>query len=100
MRDLLERHTAAGGRSLEFFRAPALSMTIYRLPAGSTDEQQPHNEDEVYYVVDGRGQFRVVDESRPVGPGTVLFVEKHVEHRFHSIEEDLTLLVVFAPAKT
>ena len=97
---LLERHTAAGSRSMEFFRAPSLSMTIYRLPAGATDEQQPHNEDEVYYVVDGRAQFRVEGESRPVGPGTVLFVAKHVEHRFHSIEEDLTTLVFFAPAKT
>ncbi|MBD0348326.1 MAG: cupin domain-containing protein [Thermoleophilia bacterium] len=85
---------------MEFFRAPSLSMTIYRLPAGATDEQQPHNEDEVYYVVEGRAQFLVEDESRPVGPGTVLFVAKHVEHRFHAIEEDLTTLVVFAPAKT
>ena len=100
MRELLERHTAAGTRSLEFFRGPSLSMTIYRLPAGSTDEQQPHNEDEVYYVVDGRAQFRVEDEDRPVEPGSVLFVGKHVEHRFHAIEEDLTTLVFFAPAKS
>ncbi len=85
---------------MEFFHAPSLSMTIDRLPAGATDEQRPHNEDEVYYVVDGRARFLVEGESRPVEPGTVLFVAKHVEHRFHSIEEDLTTLVFFAPAKT
>lgn len=100
MGELRARHAAAEARSMEFFRAPSLSMTIYALPAGATDEQQPHNEDEVYYVVEGRAQFRVEDESRAVQAGSVLFVEKHVEHRFHAIEEDLTLLVFFAPAKT
>ena len=39
---------------LEFLRVPALSMGLYALPAGSTDPQEPHQEDEVYYVVSGR----------------------------------------------
>jgi quercetin dioxygenase-like cupin family protein len=84
---------------LEFLRVPALSLGLYELPAGGSDPQQPHTEDEVYYVVRGRGRFRVGAEDRPVAEGTVLFVKAGVEHHFHSITEDLTLLVFFAPAE-
>jgi quercetin dioxygenase-like cupin family protein len=41
----------------------------------------------------------VGDEDRPVQPGNILFVAADVNHRFHSITEDLLLLVFFAPAE-
>jgi mannose-6-phosphate isomerase-like protein (cupin superfamily) len=41
----------------------------------------------------------VADEDRPVGPGSVVYVAATVPHRFHTIEEDLEILVVFAPAE-
>ncbi len=83
----------------EFLRVPSLSVGVYRLPAGANDAQEPHTEDEIYYVVRGRGRFRAGREDTAVKPGTVLFVEAGVEHRFHSIAEDLEVLVVFAPAE-
>jgi mannose-6-phosphate isomerase-like protein (cupin superfamily) len=86
-------------RYLEFLRKPSLSMGLYRLIAGSVDPQSPHTEDEVYYVVSGRALIRVDSEDRSVGPGSIVFVAAGVEHRFHSIEEDLTVLVFFAPAE-
>jgi mannose-6-phosphate isomerase-like protein (cupin superfamily) len=89
------------GRSyLEFFRVPALSVGLYSLPAGGIDPQKPHLEDEIYYVVSGRGSIRVDTEDRTVEPGTIVFVAVGVEHRFHTITEDLTLLVFFAPAES
>src|SRR5262249_353688 len=88
-----------GGRLYhEFLRRPALSAGLYGWPAGGTDPQRPHTEDEVYYVVQGRGSVRVGGEDRAVQPGTVVFVPAGVEHRFHSITEELQLLVLFAPA--
>ena len=84
---------------LEFLKVPDLSMGLYVLPAGSTDPQSPHTEDEVYYVVSGRAKVLVAEESRDVQAGSIVYVEKNVAHRFHSIEEDLTLLVFFAPAE-
>jgi mannose-6-phosphate isomerase-like protein (cupin superfamily) len=69
-------------------------------PCGGTDPQQPHAEDEVYYVLAGRARVRVGDEDESVAPGTFVYVPKEVEHRFHDIEDDLTLLVFFAPAET
>jgi mannose-6-phosphate isomerase-like protein (cupin superfamily) len=83
----------------EFLRVPDLSMGVYRLPAGGTDLQAPHTEDEVYYVLSGKAQIRVGDEDRAVAAGSIVYVAKTVEHRFHSIEEDLTVLVFFAPAE-
>ncbi len=83
----------------EFLRVPSLSVGLYALPAGATDPQRPHTEDEVYHVVGGRARIRVGGEDRAVEAGTVVFVEAGVEHRFYAIEEDLTVLVFFAPAE-
>ena len=90
----------SGQLYLEFLRAATLGAGVYELHAGDTDPQQPHTEDEVYYVAKGRASIQVDGESTPVGPGTIIFVEAGVEHRFHSIEEDLTVLVVFAPPRS
>jgi mannose-6-phosphate isomerase-like protein (cupin superfamily) len=94
------QHRQVGNRWLEFLRVPALSVGLYALPAGGTDPQRPHNEDEVYVVVQGRAVITVASEDRPVQPGSIIFVGKGVEHRFHSIEEPLSVLVFFAPAHT
>ena len=80
----------------EFLRVPALSCGIYSLPAGATDLQSPHDEDEVYYVVQGRGRIKVDNQDRVVSPGSILYVEASSEHSFFEIEEDITLLVFFA----
>lgn len=90
---------SSGEPYLEFIRVPSLSVGLYVLSAGATDTQTPHTEDEVYHVVGGRACIRVGEEDRAVGAGTVVFVGAGVEHRFHSIEEDLTVLVFFAPAE-
>ncbi len=96
---LLEEHAQSGKAYLEFLPRPSLSMGVYRLPAGGADPQSPHGEDEVYYVVSGKARIRVGDEDRLVGAGSIVFVAARVPHRFHAIEEDLTILVFFAPAE-
>jgi mannose-6-phosphate isomerase-like protein (cupin superfamily) len=85
---------------LEFLRADSMSLGVYRLAAGAHDPQQPHGEDEVYYVASGRARVKVGAEDREIEPGAIVFVKAGVEHRFHSITEDLLLLVFFAPAET
>lgn len=84
----------------EFLRVPAMSAGLYVLPAGGTDAQRPHHEDEMYYVVRGRARFRAGDEDWEISAGTVLFVAAEVEHRFYDIEEEIALLVFFAPAES
>lgn len=97
--ELLRERAASGRLYLEFIRTHDLSVGLYVLPAGGTDPQGPHTEDEVYHVISGRGQIRVGTEDRAVEAGSVVFVGADVEHRFHDIEEELVVLVVFGPAE-
>jgi quercetin dioxygenase-like cupin family protein len=96
---LLDQRAEAQRPYLEFLRVPALSAGLYVLPAGGADPQQPHTEDEVYYIVSGRGAIHVEGESRAVEAGSVVFVKAGDEHRFHDIAEELVILVFFAPAE-
>jgi mannose-6-phosphate isomerase-like protein (cupin superfamily) len=91
-----QRRRAGDDPWLEFLKVSSLRTGLYVLPAGSVDPQSPHTEDEVYYVVRGRGRFTADGEDMAVEAGAVLFVAAHVEHRFHSIEEDLEIVVFFA----
>ncbi len=97
--DLLKQAAAQDARYLEFLRVPSLSLGIYILAAGSTDEQSPHKQDEVYYVLRGKAKLQVESEVRPVQSGSIAFVAAHDKHKFIEIEEDLSLLVFFAPAE-
>jgi len=92
----VDRHDFA-----EFFRSPAgtLSLTVARWPAGSIDDQQPHTEDEVYYVAAGRGTLTIGDAVVDIMPGSIAFVAAGVEHRFGAITEDLEVLVFWSPAR-
>jgi len=97
--DVIRKQSRSGKPYFEFLHVPDLSMGVYQLLVGDTDIQSPHTEDEVYYVVEGRAKIKVADEDRDVQAGSVVYVEKKVPHRFHSIEEDLIVLVFFAPAE-
>lgn len=83
----------------EFLRVQDLSAGLYVLEPGATDPQLPHTEDELYYVVSGRGSVTVGPETQRVSPGSLVFVAATVPHRFHDIVERLEILVVFGPAE-
>ncbi|MGN9811651.1 cupin domain-containing protein [Micromonospora sp. BQ11] len=89
---------AAANDWVEHLRVPDLSVGTYCIPAGGTDDQSPHTEDEIYVVTAGRARIVTSDGEAPVGPGAVIFVPAGEEHRFVDVTEDLALLVVFGPA--
>jgi hypothetical protein len=97
--ELAARRASIGDPWLEFFRTGTLRTGLYVLPAEGMDDQQPHAEDEVYYVIDGRAVLDIDGEDHPVAPGSVLYVRAQVPHRFHSIREELSVLVFFASGK-
>jgi mannose-6-phosphate isomerase-like protein (cupin superfamily) len=106
--DVIKQQSRSGKPYFEFLRVPefpaknagiGMSMGVYQLLVGDTDIQSPHTEDEVYYVVEGKAKIKVADEERDVQSGSVIYVPKKIPHRFHSIEEDLIVLVFFAPAE-
>jgi mannose-6-phosphate isomerase-like protein (cupin superfamily) len=88
---------AEGHGYVDFLASDLLSVGLAVWPAGATDRQHPHDEDEVYYVISGRGAITVAGEDRSVKAGSLVYVAARVEHRFHSIDEDLRVLVFWAP---
>jgi mannose-6-phosphate isomerase-like protein (cupin superfamily) len=82
-----------------FFATDRLSLTVVRWLAGTVDDQTPHAEEEVYYVVRGSGQVTVAGQTMPVSPGSVVCVGARVAHHFHDIVEDLEVLVFWAPPR-
>jgi mannose-6-phosphate isomerase-like protein (cupin superfamily) len=88
---------------LEFLRVPAMSAGVYVLPKGGTDLQKPHREDEMYYVVRGRARMQIGPDHSGVHSevltGSIIFVAAEQQHRFYDIQEELELLVFFAPAE-
>jgi mannose-6-phosphate isomerase-like protein (cupin superfamily) len=97
----IDRQRAAGSKPYgEFLRVPSMSVGFYVLRPGAVDLQRPHHEDEIYYVIRGRARFLADREDREVSAGSVLFVAAEVEHRFYDIQEELAVLVCFAPAES
>ena len=82
---------------IDFMRSDKLSVGLAIWPREAIDHQRPHREDEVYYVISGRATIRVAGEDRPVKPGSLVFVAAGVAHNFHDIQEDLRVLVFWAP---
>ena len=97
--NLSRRRSESGKLYREFVRVPAMSAGVYVLPKGGTDPQKPHREDEMYYVVRGRAQMQIGSDHAEVHAGSVIFVEAELEHRFYNIQEELEVLVFFAPAE-
>jgi mannose-6-phosphate isomerase-like protein (cupin superfamily) len=103
--DLFELHRLFAERPadhnyFELIRVPSMSAGLYVLAVGEPDQQQPHRQNELYYVVNGRATIRVGGQDRLVAAGTIVYVPGGVEHRFHTITEELQVLVIFAPAET
>lgn len=89
-----ERLTEAGGGYEIVHQSVGLEVGVYVLVAPEPDRQQPHEDDEVYVVLEGNGVLQVEGEEVPVGEGTAVFVEAGADHRF-SAYEHLSVLVIF-----
>ena len=90
---------SAGTHWTEQLRVPDLSVGTYSIPAGGTDDQRPHTEDEVYVVTAGRATFEAGQDRVAAGPGSVIYVAAAEVHRFTDVTEDLATVVLFAPAE-
>jgi mannose-6-phosphate isomerase-like protein (cupin superfamily) len=83
----------AGARSALLMEHGAMKLRYYQ-PRG-VDPQTPHDQDEVYFVVKGRGEFVCDTQRHAFEPGDVLFARAHAVHRFERFSDDLELWVVF-----
>lgn len=88
-----------GTHWIEQLRVPDLSVGTYSIAAGGADGQEPHTEDEIYVVTAGRAMFEAGGDRVAVGAGSVLYVPAGEVHRFTDVAQDLTMVVIFAPAE-
>ena len=91
---IVDRLRSAGGGYEIVHESPGLELGVYVLVAPEPDRQQPHEDDEVYLVLEGSGVLEVEGESIPVREGHAVFVEAGADHRFSAYEQ-LALFVVF-----
>ena len=89
------RLEAAGGGYEVLHSSPGLELGVYVLVAPEPDRQQPHDDDEVYLVLEGSGALEVEGETVPIEKGQTLFVPAGAEHRFVGYV-GLSVLVIFA----
>jgi mannose-6-phosphate isomerase-like protein (cupin superfamily) len=89
-----ERLAAENGGYEVVHESPGLEVGVYVLVAPEPDRQQPHEDDEIYLVLDGRGTLEVEGESVALEVGEAIFVEAGADHRFTSYEQ-LSVLVLF-----
>ena len=92
--DAVERLRAAGGGYEIVHESPGLELGVYVLVAPEPDRQQPHDDDEVYLVLEGSGTLEVEGERVEVREGQAVFVPAGADHRFVGYEQ-LAVLVVF-----
>ena len=71
------------------------SMSLVLFTPRGRDYQSPHDQDEVYIVMQGTGEFVVENERFLFGPGDILFVPAAKMHRFENFSDDLVTWVVF-----
>ena len=97
IREVQERLVAAGGGYEIVHASPGLELGVYALVAPEPDRQQPHEDDEVYIVLEGTGVLDVEGEKVELRQGHALFVPAGAEHSFSGYES-LSLLVIFERA--
>lgn len=94
------RRLAESGGYEVVHTSPGLELGVYVLVAPEPDRQQPHDDDEVYVVLEGRGVLEVEGESVELEEGQAVFVPAGARHGFVGYES-LSVLVIFAqPART
>lgn len=84
---------AADGEYSVLLEHGSMQLGCYR--PDRTDDQTPHEQDEIYIVQSGSGTFRIGDETRAFAPGDALFVRAGIEHRFEEFSTDFAAWVIF-----
>lgn len=96
----VQQRLASGDGGYEIVHAsPGLEVGVYVLVAPEPDRQQPHEDDEMYVVLEGSGVLDVAGERVELHEGQAAFVPAHVDHRFSGYEH-LSVLVIFAKARS
>jgi len=78
-----------------FVNKDSLAAGVLVLQPGEEDTQEPHESDEVYYVISGDGYLTIKGKDYAVSKEKLFFVAKNVPHFFHGNTAELKVLYFF-----
>jgi mannose-6-phosphate isomerase-like protein (cupin superfamily) len=77
-------------------QSEALTMGIAKIPPNEALREHRHLQEEIYLVLKGTGSVTIDGKTRPVGPGTSVFIPGNVVHSCENTGEgDLRFAYVF-----
>lgn len=78
-----------------FINLESLAAGVLILQPGEEDTQEPHESDEVYFIIKGDGFLKIKDKDYPLSPNKMYFVAKETIHYFHGNTRELVVLYFF-----
>lgn len=78
-----------------FINNENLAAGVLVLQPGEKDTQEPHDSDEVYFVLQGNGFLKIKDTDYPISENNMYFVGKKIDHLFHGNSKELVVLYFF-----
>lgn len=85
-----------GERFATLLRHGTMQVEVYA--PQDQDLQQPHEQDELYFVQSGQGEFLNGGQRHRFAPGDVFFVPAGQVHRFEHFSKDfVTWVVLYGP---
>jgi mannose-6-phosphate isomerase-like protein (cupin superfamily) len=78
-----------------FINTQSLAAGVLVLQPGEKDTQEPHESDEVYFIIKGDGFLKIKDKDYPIEENKMYFVAKNIEHFFYGNKKELVVLYFF-----
>ena len=95
LKDNLEKIKTSNSYFHTFINKDSLAAGILILKPGEGDTQEPHENDEVYFVLSGNGYLKIKNKNYKVSKDKLFFVAKGVPHFFHSNTNESQSFVFF-----
>ena len=78
-----------------FINRQSLAVGVLVLQPEEEDTQEPHESDEVYFIIKGDGFLRIKNKDYPIKENKMYFVTKDIKHHFHGNKKELVVLYFF-----
>ena len=78
-----------------FINKESLATGVLFLKPGQKDTQDPHESDEIYYILSGNGFLQIGKKSYRIKEGQIYFVAKDISHHFYGNTKNLSVLYFF-----
>ena len=95
LKDYLDKIKKSDSYFHTFINKDSLATGILVLAPGEEDTQEPHESDEVYFIISGNGFLKIKNKDYEISKDKLFFVDKDVPHYFHSNTKELKVLYFF-----